>query len=101
MEYGQGGDALVHSRRDARFALSARAERPHRLSMMEGINAGARSKACLFTGKLLRKEDSSTALWLYMYCSPELCSWSCGRAPIGKSASLVDGQDFIIKSILT
>ena len=70
MEYGQGGDALVHSRRDARFALSARAERPHRLSMMEGINAGARSKACLFTGKLLRKEDSSTALWLY--CRPML-----------------------------
>jgi hypothetical protein len=44
MEYGQGGDALVHSRRDARFALSARAERPHRLSMMEGINAGAVQK---------------------------------------------------------
>ena len=65
MEYGQGGDALVHSRRDARFALSARAERPHRLSMMEGINAGARSKACLFTHRA----------WL-----------SCGRSPIGKSA---------------
>jgi hypothetical protein len=44
MEYGQGGDALVHSSRDARFALSARAERPHRLSMMEGINAGAVQK---------------------------------------------------------
>lgn len=68
MEYGQGGDALVHSSRDARFALSARAERPHRLSMMEGINAGARSKACLFTGKVLSRRthpaDSSTALWL-------------------------------------